>query len=143
MGRVAIFFAAALLLAGCGPSYNKVISRVRSPDGALDAVFNLYDPGGGATVAFYREVYVERVQPDPNQKNATSDWVYTAESGNNIDLRWHGPDRLLVIAEAPDAHGVSGRSVKVFDGSKQRTIYVEIKVRPPADAAPTAAPAAP
>ena len=95
---------ASLMLGGCvprqpRPSDTQIVTRIKSPDGTLEAIY-AEDVGGGAAVGTTEEVFIVPPGAFPRLKER----VFSEECARDIALRWQGSRALVVdYTSASDA----------------------------------------
>jgi hypothetical protein len=139
---VAPVFGFVLWLLAGGNDYLEG-SRVRSPDGKLDAIFALVEARRqplAATIPFRREVYIQKAGAKLTDQTAREGYVFSDDAIDVQGLRWLASDKLLVLLDGKPEKGSFEPMVKVVDGARRRTVTVSFKVERGASAAPTATP---
>jgi hypothetical protein len=109
--------------------------RVRSPDGSLVAIFSLSSIKGigfGATMAYDREIHIQRAGSPPlSKKTDREGFAFSDDSVDVGELRWLSPEKLLVVLQArPGYPDAKPHTVPVFDGVKKRSVTVDFEIRP-------------
>lgn len=103
-----VCMASAALLSACGAhsESSRIVSRVASPDGARDAVYE-EDIGGGATVAPSEEVYVVAKGGSPRLQ----DRVFSEEHLCHLKVRWLNNDAIEIGYSARKALADDSKTV--------------------------------
>jgi hypothetical protein len=119
-------------------------SRVRSPDGALDAFVIVHTDAGPDWWA-QPCIHIERAGAPPTKGwlfFPTAHEVYCDENLRALKLKWASPGKLQIEARTDSPAEARRPRTVIFDGVRKRNILLEYDLKPfPAD--PTAAPAAP
>jgi hypothetical protein len=108
-----LYAATVLVLAGCSPDPRdtQIVSRIKSPDGRLEAIY-ADDIGGGAAVGTTEEVFV--VEPGRTFPRL-SERVFSAECARAVNVAWEGPRTLRIAYKmAPDLTGGPGVQPSLF-----------------------------
>lgn len=93
IGMAALVVASALGLGGCNPDPKdtQIITRIKSPDGKLEAIYAA-DVRGGAAVGTTEEVFVV----EPGAFPRLNERVFSEDCADNIVLRWETPRTLRI-----------------------------------------------
>ena len=102
---------ATLLLTAClggcqpDPSETQINTKLRSPSGALTAIY-AQDLGGGPATGVSEDVYMV----DGNHFPRGADRVFSSECIHNLRLAWDGPTSVRIEYDvAQDVHEDTGR----------------------------------
>ena len=125
--RASLSLGSVLLIVLAGCSEEREASRVRSPDGQLDAV-HVESSGGGATVGKFDEAYV--------QGPATGNRKLAVISGYRLgcfSLAW-AANRKLVVKYSPLSEGsietMPADSAIPFPNSPAESLWVNYEAQP-------------
>jgi hypothetical protein len=98
-GRGRVLWAAAALLAACGPPDLTILQQARSPGGRSVATAYTLGGGGAAGYLLYRVTLGTLV---PDQRRFGPDDVAQLRHAHSLRVRWDAPDELMIIA-GPEA----------------------------------------
>ena len=117
-----VVMSAGLLVAGClfGRPSRDEVSRVRSPDGAIEAI--VVETNGGATTSLGYEIHVVSAGHPPESAHRVA-FLYGAgrnASAYGVNLRWTSPASLSI--EYRDAKSANLDQPRVAIASRQVSV---------------------
>ncbi|GAO38168.1 hypothetical protein SCH01S_09_00150 [Sphingomonas changbaiensis NBRC 104936] len=120
----------AVCLGGCQPtpSETQINKRLRSPSGALTAIY-AEDLGGGPATGVSEDVYIV----DGDRFPRVADRVFSDECVHNLQLAWEGSASLRIdydvsqdFHEDTDRHGPNGLPLWLWGRSPAQAINVHL-----------------
>ena len=125
--RATISLCSVLVISFVGCSEKREVSRVRSPDGLLDAV-HVQSSGGGATVGMFDDAYVQGTATDNRKLEVISGYRLGC-----LSLAW-AANRKLLIKYSPLSEGSIGPmpadSAIPLPNSPAESLWVSYEAQP-------------